>query len=205
MSKLKLQVAMVNNDVLKEARESQGFSGYTGPTPPPGEYDLKLSTILYDQYQAGGSLAGKDRLSAIFEIQDEQYKGANVRSTYTIPFDPEHEHFQIHISTLDRFMLAVTDGEMDIQDFVKAANEDRIIVEDTKSGKAKRVTQIGKFKVDKAAEVNAMTKNRVNGDRTYTDVHYFNGPRLKNAEGESQGDDTDDLDLDLDLDDDLDI
>lgn len=205
MSKLKLQVAMVNNEVLKEARESGGgFTPYSGPTPPPADYDLKLSALLYDQYGEHTKLAGRDRLSALFEVQDEDYKGANVRATYTIPFDPNHEHFQVHISVLDRFMLAVTDGDMDIQDFVKAANEDRVLVEDTKGGNFKKVTQIGRFKVEKAAVVNARTKNRVSGDKTYSDIDWFNAPRVKNQNDEESFEEEDD-DLDIDLGDDLDI
>lgn len=206
MSKLKLSMAKISQDDIQTARENRKeFTQYSGPTPPPGNYKVKVNTLLLSQAKAGPA-AGHDQITVFCEVLDEGYEGAPVSTNLTIPFDPEHQYFSIHVSVLDSALLALSGGTMSISGFVDAANKGQIHAEDTKSGKAKKITQIGKFKTDKIPDLEAFISNWTDKEgKARAQVKYFAAPpkdsqKAENDDfSEAENDDftLDDDDLDL--------
>ena len=206
MSKLKLSMAKISQDDIQNARENrQQFTPYSGPTPPAGNYKVKVNTLLLSEAKAGPA-AGHDQITVFCEILDEGYAGAPVSANLTIPFDSSHQYFSIHVSVLDRALLALSGGTLSISGFVDAANKGQIHAEDTKSGKAKKITQIGKFKTDKIPELEAFVNNWTDKEgNVRAQIRYFADP--PKGQQESDSDDfseveSDDFSLD---DDDLDL
>lgn len=206
MSKLKLSMAKISQDDIQTARENRKeFTQYSGPTPPPGNYKVKVNTLLLSQAKAGPA-AGHDQITVFCEVLDEGYAGAPVSTNLTIPFDSSHQYFSIHVSVLDSALLALSGGTMSISGFVEAANKGQIHAEDTKSGKAKKITQIGKFKTDKIPELEAFISNWTDREgNVRAQIKYFAAPPKGSQDSVNEGTseaESDDFSLD---DDDLDL
>lgn len=206
MSKLTLKLDRISDDSLKEARESSGgFQQYEGPTPPPDTYTLKLDGLM-----SGQTKTGRDKLVAFFKVvgkgDKEVYDGAPITENYMIPGDSEDPNYHVFISILDQFLLQVSNGKLSIQQFVDAAIDGKILTEETK-GKSglQRITQIGKFKVANAVEVEAKTDIRHYQDKDYPEIKFFVDKKSSSTPAGNSTDDSDDEDFDLDLDDDLEL
>lgn len=206
MSKLKLQMATISQDDIKQALDNAptgNFTSYSGPTPPPGAYKAKCTGLYLTEVKSGVQ-AGQDAIRVGFEIQNEEYKGAYAPLNLTVPSDPTYQHFGAQISSMDRALRALSKGKLGISGFVEAANKNQIHAEPTKTGNAQRITQIGKFKPNDLGEFDITTRTFQTSDgKTLASTHFiadWDGA----SESKVDNDTDDDLDFSFD-DDDLDL
>lgn len=206
-NRLSIKLGTINDDDLKEARESGGgFTRYEGPVPPADVYPLKLKVLMHSVIDNPNSTYhGYSRLAPLFEIAEGDYEGAPINGSFIIPSDSSDKNYLIQVSTLDRFLTSLSGGTITIKEFVELVNSGKVVVEETK-GKVKRqkITQIGSLKIDKIPTLRGKTQVRPYNGEQRAELHY-----LEDAPKKPKGDDSlDDLSSDEgfdDFDDDLDI
>lgn len=195
---LKLNLNVSKEDIQK-AREENSFA-YSGPTPPVDLYNAKVTKIW-----AGQNKDGKSVLIARLQFDNEGdksvYNGFSILHRMSIPSDPKDQYFSIQIKSLDDFFRSISGGSLDIEGFSAAANAGKIIVEE-KDKVGEPITQIGKFKVEKAQDIRIKTKapTEYNG-KEYVNVHYIDASGLTAKNDDADDVDTDDVDFDEDIDD----
>lgn len=190
---LKFNIQASASDI--ESAKSQAPSGrYSGPTPPPDLYNLKLVNLA-----SGEDARGNPRLVAALDINETGdkavYNGARIFDNLAIPTDTSYEHFAVQVNVLDSFLRAVSGGAYDIDAFIKDANAGKIITEGENKKGDPFIKSIGKFKLDKAVDVTAKTRIRSWNGNDYVNVHFYDTSKITAAKPseDASADDLDDL------------
>lgn len=196
---LAFNLQRVNKADIESARADTP-SRYTGPTPPPDEYQVAVKKI-YAVEQANGPA-----LNVLFEISGEEgeravYNGAGIWNRFSIPTDPSYQYFGIQVNSIDNFLRAISSGKFGFDDFVEASNGNRI--QTGEGGKAgQEITQIGRLKLPPTAKIKIKTKMNTYQGRENAALHYvLDAPARSAGEVADVDDDVDGLDTASDGDD----
>lgn len=197
---LKFNLKSVSKDEIDKAKSE--FTGqYDGPTPQPGLYNVKVTNLWSTEDKQGKPLMIA-RLQFDNDGEAKEYNGYSILHRLNIPDDPTDQYFAIRLKSLDDFLRAVSGGKMDVGEFVDLANAGKIIA-GKKEKLGEPITQIGKFKLEKAENLTIKTKppHKAPNGNEYVNVHYIDTRNV----GKPDNDDDEDYDDDVADDDDNDI
>lgn len=181
----------VDKKAVEEAKQDRG-GRYTGPTPQPDLYKVKLKEIISSTDKNDNPI-----LNAVLEINEtgdkEVYNGCGIYYRLNIPVDKTYQYYTIQVNVLQDFLQAAFG--MDILEFGKLASAGKILTRDkqTRNGDD-LIKSIGKYKVDSANEFVIKTKNSEYNGKTYVNVHYID----LDATETPNSSDSDDVDFDDD-------
>ena len=197
---LAFNLQRVNKADIDSAR-AETPSRYTGPTPPPDEYQVAVKKI-YAVEQSNGPA-----LNVLFEISGEEgeraeYNGAGIWNRFSIPTDPSYQYFGIQVNSIDNFLRAISSGKFGFDDFVEASNGNRIQTGEDKGKAGQEITQIGRLKLPPTTKIKIKTKMNTYQGRQNAALHYvLDAPA---APADDVDDEVDGLDTASDGGDDLD-
>lgn len=200
---LAFNLQRVNKADIESAR-AETSSRYTGPTPPPDEYQVAVKKI-YAVEQSNGPA-----LNVLFEISGEEgeravYNGAGIWNRFSIPTDPSYQYFGIQVNSIDNFLRAISSGKFGFDDFVEASNGNRIQTGEDKGKAGQEITQIGRLKLPPTAKIKIKTKMNTYQGRENAALHYvLDAPAGAAGDVDDVDDDVDGLDTAADGGDDLD-
>jgi hypothetical protein len=191
---LKFKIQASKEDLT--AAKAESGSRYSGPTPPPDVYNVKLIKLFSSEDRNGNP-----RLVATLQIEETGdkavYNGARIFDNLAIPADPGYEHFAIQVNVLNSFLVAASGGSYTIDDFVKDANAGKIATDGETQNGDPIVKSIGKFHVEKAKDIKVKTKLRSWNGTEYVNVHYYITDGItvggSSDEGDASADDIADL------------
>lgn len=159
------------DNAIKEARQG----AYTGPTPPPGAYRAQIKKVFTRE-----SKAGKPALNVLFVLVDDGdnavYNGCSIFSWYSIPVDPSERSFAIQVSSLDDMLMSLSGGTLSYADFVKIANDGKIVLakpNEYDPTKNNEVTKIGPLKITGEQEATVYTKMGSYNGKEKVELHYL--------------------------------
>lgn len=126
------------------------------------------------------SKAGKPALNVLFVLVDDGdnavYNGCSIFSWYSIPVDPSERSFAIQVSSLDDMLMSLSGGTLSYADFVKIANEGKIVLakpNEYDPTKNNEVTKIGPLKITGEQEATVYTKMGSYNGKEKVELHYL--------------------------------